>query len=199
MQLVELAIEKFLGNLLEVSMATYKTLGMMKDAGMGKDVNGYMSGGVGVPYLLAADRKQYLIEVSPHGRLTQGGFLLNTLGTPQKLFIFVMDGDGKIYSANKSKVQHHSSFLAGGPAAAAGHWRVEYGALQYVCNQSGHYQPPFDYTQQILVELKKRGVDVSGVEADWSGMNTKNMVKVTTKKNIAFNRIGPQGVIASRF
>lgn len=180
-------------------MAKYKTLGMMKNAGMQKDINGYMSGGIAVPYMLASDRKPYLVKVSPQGRLTQEGFLLNTLGDPQKLFIFVMDGDGNIYSAAKREVHHHSSFLAGGPVAAAGHWKVQYGALQYVCNQSGHYQPPFDYTIQVLTELKSRGVDVSGVETDWTGKNTKGLIKLTTERGVTFERIGPKGIIASRF
>jgi hypothetical protein len=34
--------------------------------------------------------------------------------------------------------------------AAAGHWRVEYGAIEYSGNNNGHYPPPYDYTKQIL-------------------------------------------------
>ncbi len=105
----------------------YKTLGMMKDAGMGKDVNDLMAGTAGVPYLLANQRGQYLVTVSPFHRLTQSGFLLNSADGPTGQYIFVMDGEGAIYSASKTVVHHHSPFLAGGPVAAAGWWAVEYG------------------------------------------------------------------------
>ena len=40
--------------------------------------------------------------------------------TTPRAFIFVMDGDGTIYSASKGEVVHHSSFISGRPAAAAG-------------------------------------------------------------------------------
>jgi hypothetical protein len=177
----------------------YKTLGMMKDAGMGKDVNDLMAGTAGVPYLLANQREPYLVTVSPFDRLTQGGFLLNTADGPTGQYIFVMDGDGAIYSASKTVVHHHSSFLAGGPVAAAGWWAVEYGALKSIRNDSGHYQPPLDYTKQVLKELERLGVDVSGVNQIWTGVESKKLAKASTARGITFNRIGPKGVIQSAF
>jgi hypothetical protein len=185
-------------------MSKYKTLGMMKDAGMGKDTNALMAGGSGVPYLLANQRSKYLVTVSVNNRLAQGQFLLNTASGPTGQFIFVMDGDGKIYSASKTEVTHHSSFLAGGAVAAAGWWRVEYGALLSIRNDSGHYQPPFDYTKQVLVELKKRGMDISGVEQNWTGSDSATATKQVNAlrkkgQNIGFNRIGPKGVVRGTF
>lgn len=174
-------------------MARYKTLGTLRNGGMQKDINDYQAG-VGTEYLLANQRGQYLVTVSPAKRLAQGGFLLNTAGGTNGTFIFVMDGEGAIYSANKAEVNHHSSFLAGGPVAAAGHWEVEYGALKWIGNESGHYQPPFDYTQQILTELNRLGVDTSGVEQDWTGLAAKAKAKVTIAMGVTFDRIGARGV-----
>jgi hypothetical protein len=180
-------------------MSKYKTLGMMKDAGMGKDVNDLMAGASGVPYLLANQRAPYLVTVSPHKRMIQEGFLMNTSRGFHGKFIFVMDGEGNIYSACKTLVKHHSSFLAGGPVAAAGWWEIEYGAIKSITNDSGHYQPPLDYTKQVLKELKSRGVDIGGVVQRWTGKESDAITKVTKKQNITFKRIGPKGVTNSFF
>lgn len=64
--------------------------------------------------------------------------MLNTAGGHQGYFIFVMDGDGNIYTADKRVVRYHSSFLAGGPVAAAGAWSAVCGAVTNVGNASGH-------------------------------------------------------------
>lgn len=178
---------------------SYKTLGMMKDGGMQKDINDLMSGGGGTPYMLARERAQYLVSVSQFGRMTQEGFLMNTAKGLGGHFIFVMDGEGQIYSASKSVVHHHSSFLAGGPVAAAGWWGVEYGALKYITNDSGHYQPPIDYTKQVLEELKKRGVDITGVEQRWTGFDSKRLAAAAEKRGVTFQRMGPKGVVTGRF
>ena len=180
----------------------YKTLGMMRNGGMQKDINDYYYGGAGTTYLLSKDRKPYLVTVNAQKRLVQGDpttFLINTKDGSGGQYIFVMDGDGNIYSASKKVVHHHSSFLAGGPVAAAGHWTIEYGALKAICNDSGHYQPPFDYTQQVLAELKKRGVDVSGVVATWTGASSAQLAVAYKARNIAPQRLGPKGVVASAF
>ena len=178
---------------------SYNTLGMMKDAGMGKDVNDLMAGVDGVPYLLSNQREIYRVTVSVHKRMVQGDFLLNTAGGSHGQFIFVMNGEGAIYSASKDVVNHHSAFLAGGAVAAAGWWSVEYGALKTISNDSGHYQPPMDYTKQVLVELKKLGLDISGVTQNWTGVDSKTLAMRAAACNITFNRIGTKGVIKSAF
>jgi hypothetical protein len=177
----------------------YKTLGMMKNAGMQKDVNDLVAGAAGTHYLLGAERGRYLVTVSAQHRLVQDGFLLNTSAGHTGMFIFVMDGEGAIYSADKSVVSHHSAFLAGGPVAAAGWWQVVYGALKWISNDSGHYQPPLDYTKQVLTELKRRGVDISGVQQEWTGADSQRLAQATKARNITFERIGPKGVLQSAF
>jgi hypothetical protein len=80
--------------------------------------------------------------------------------------IFVMDEQGNIYA---SKVHapgefHHSSFLAGEPVAAAGEIRVTNGALEFISDRSGHYQPPPIHLEQAIDVLKDKGVNVSGIK-----------------------------------
>jgi hypothetical protein len=177
----------------------YKTLGMLKNAGMGKDVNDNMSGLMSTPYLLAQQRQRYLVTVNHEGRLVQDGFLLNTSGDPTGYNMFVMDGDGAIYSGSKAELNHHSAFLAGGPVASAGVWRVSYGMLKAVSDQSGHYRPPRDYAEQVLTELKRRGVNVHGVIKEWGGSKSKDLAKVAKAADVTFERMGATGVSSSRF
>jgi hypothetical protein len=172
---------------------------MMKDGGMQKDINDLMAGGSGTQYLLSNQRGVYLVTTNPNHLLVQGGVLFDTNAAHNNSFIFVMDGEGNIYSADKSVVHHHSSFLAGGPVAAAGHWRVNNGIVQELCNTSGHYQPPIDYTKQILSELKRRHINVTGIAQNWTGSDSKKLAKAAKKRNITFKRMGPKGVIESRF
>jgi hypothetical protein len=110
-----------------------------------------------------------------------------------------MDGDGNIYSADKSVVNHHSAFLAGGPVASAGHWCVINGIVQTISNVSGHYQPPIDYCKQILAELKRRGISVSGITQNWTGRDSKTTKKAAKKLGVTFQRMGPKGVESSLF
>ncbi len=80
--------------------------------------------------------------------------------------IFVMDGQGNLYASARHEpgAFHHSSFLAGGPVAGAGEIVVENGKLILITDRSGHYQPPPQYLQQVLDQLKSQGVDVSSIQ-----------------------------------
>lgn len=179
-------------------MSRYKTLGMMKNGGMQKDINDYVAGS-GTQYLLSNQRGAYLVTTNPQNLLVHGGALMDTSAAHNASYIFVMDGDGAIYSAAKNVVSHHSSFLAGGPAASAGHWSVLNGVVQWISNTSGHYQPPIDYCKQILTELKRRGINVTGIQQNWTGHESKQLAKASKKRGISFERLGPKGVVASPF
>src|SRR5260370_16090277 len=119
----------------------YYTIGMLKDGGLGKDLSN--SGLVsnlkhneedpeqwsGLTYMTEEQRVRFLVEAKS-GLLYHKSDLNETLHTTKshltqqaisnKVYIFVMDGKGRIFSASKHDVEHHSSFLAGHPAAAAG-------------------------------------------------------------------------------
>ncbi|MCP3880489.1 MAG: hypothetical protein GY701_19180 [Sulfitobacter sp.] len=148
----------------------YKTLGMNWSGGLSKDYNNPLSDlpklnedneVTGLLYRTAKERDQFLVEVRDDGLLYQNGQPMNGDG-----YLFVMDGQGKIYSANKAKVVHHSSLLAGNPAAAAGMMTVKNGQLTYIRNYSGHYTPTREYTKQFVKELKSRGVDFKPIKGE---------------------------------
>src|SRR5690606_9581316 len=124
----------------------YNVLGMLKAGGFQKDLNDFQSG-VGTPYLLSRQREPYRVEVKA-GLLVQmqnGGLHpFDTTSSSNDTYIFVMSGDGEIYSGDKREVMHHSSFLAGREVAAAGSWIVRSGRLNLITNLSGHYQLPTD-------------------------------------------------------
>lgn len=180
-------------------MSRYKTLGMMYSGGFQKDLNDYMAGGVVTRYLLSADRANYLVTTNPQGLLVQNGAILDTNHVHNQNYLFVMDGEGAIYSASEAQVTHHSAFLAGGPVAAAGHWQVTNGVVDWISNYSGHYAPPIDYTKQILKELKRRGINVDGIAQNWTGHDSKTTKKIAKKRNITFQRLGPKGLVTTRF
>jgi len=84
----------------------------------------------------------------------------------EKPVMFSMAGDGTIYATNMHEpgVFHHSSFVAGGPLAAAGELYVEQGRLKAVTDKSGHYVPGRCLTWQFLTELQRIGIELKEVE-----------------------------------
>ncbi|WP_119726298.1 hypothetical protein [Thermomonospora amylolytica] len=58
-------------------------------------------------------------------------------------------------------VFHHSSFLAGGPVAAAGELRVVNGRLGLISDRSGHYQPPPEFRDRVVEMLRQAGVTIT--------------------------------------
>jgi hypothetical protein len=154
-------------------MAKYKVIGMLR-SGLEKEIGDSLFGGLPAPYLLQQQRAVHLVTVAT-GLLQQQGNLLDTGAAinPVGAYIYVMDGDGRIYAAPSTVVQHHSAFLAGNPVAAAGEITVAHGRLTDVDDRSGHYMPPIDYSKQFLKELKSRGVAVDGIQVNYHGTKKK--------------------------
>ena len=98
--------------------AKYTTYGMMV-SGLTKDLHNPLayagSEARSLQYRAAEHSRRYITTVED-GLLMQGGRPLDT----GRAFIFVMDGDGTLYSASKAEVTHHSSFISGRPAARRG-------------------------------------------------------------------------------
>jgi hypothetical protein len=139
------------------------------------DVQKYLDGNqlkapTQVEYLDKDARKQY--EITGSGILMQGDpatpFDTSSMfskGSGAGFGIYVMSPNGELYSnAHKVGLFHHSSFLEGLPTAAAGEWKVEGGTLKHITNKSGHYRPDKVHLVQVLLELKERGISLSGVE-----------------------------------
>ncbi|MFI6302501.1 toxin glutamine deamidase domain-containing protein [Amycolatopsis thailandensis] len=80
--------------------------------------------------------------------------------------IFAMDPHGNLYVSLTwiSGRLHHSSFLAGQPAAVAGHIEAVNGRLIKLTRESGHYQPEKEQLATGLDILAEQGVDVSRVD-----------------------------------
>ncbi len=83
--------------------------------------------------------------------------------------IFVMDAEGRIFSSKRHVVGqfHHSSLGQGRPVAGAGELQVRDGILVALTDHSSHYCPERRYTEQVLSELRERGVDVGRVVTEF--------------------------------
>ncbi|UGT59975.1 hypothetical protein [Nocardia asteroides] len=132
-------------------------------------------GGKHVRYLGAEERREF--ELSAHdGRLYNGIGLpydtaaARTLWTPQGgRAIFVMDEYGTVYSAPYHLLGefHHSSFLAGAPAAGAGEIAVREGEVLLISDQSSHYRPARRFTAQVVDSLRNQGLDTSSIRIEY--------------------------------
>ena len=77
-----------------------------------------------------------------------------------------MDTDGNIFVSMDHRVVelHHSSSLGGRDVATAGEIRVVKGEVQFVNRGSGHYQPGTEHLDQMMTELRERGIEVNEVD-----------------------------------
>ncbi|MGW1739799.1 hypothetical protein ACWCPQ_13425 [Nocardia sp. NPDC001965] len=82
--------------------------------------------------------------------------------------IYVVDEEGRMYAHKMSMTGkfHHSSLLAGRPAAGAGTMRVENGVLTYISDRSGHYRPTRPLTDQVIAQLRSLRVAMDRVSID---------------------------------
>ncbi len=78
----------------------------------------------------------------------------------------LMDRYGTIYAAKIIKAGrfHHTSLLAGEPAAFAGEFEVLDGVIQWVNNYSGHYLTPESQLPQFLGRLSTLGVSTGSIK-----------------------------------
>jgi hypothetical protein len=95
----------------------------------------------------------------------------------------VMDKAGRMYAGPSSEVVRHSSFLAGNPVAAAGLIQAENGKVTGLFNESGHYQVPQDYFNQLEKELGRNGVkvDPSAAKKDGARLTSSEITKKLKK------------------
>lgn len=167
--------------------AKYQTFGMMV-SGLTKDLHNPLaysgSEARSLQYRAAEHSERYITTVE-NGLLMQGGRPLDT----GRAFIFVMDGDGTLYSASKGEVTHHSSFIAGRPAAAAGSFVATAGKLKSYNGESGHYMPTAEMLAQFKAELESRGVSFEGVKLTSTPLTEAQQARGRATKN-AFHRLG---------
>jgi hypothetical protein len=98
---------------------------------------------------------------------TGGSKLMKSKGSQA---IFVMDEEGQIFISKTQKYGklHHSSLLAGRPAAMAGEIEIKDGKIISFNNQSGHYKPGPQQVENFQRRLKELGVDLDTIKhAPW--------------------------------
>src|SRR6267154_3673541 len=117
-------------------------------------------GNSAVRYLSATDRAPYALTFVGGTIQDANGNLFDTqaaatLHSASGRAIFVMDANGEFYASKYQMVGdfHHSSLLAGAPAAAAGELEVKNGVLKAISDKSGHYRPRRPYTDQAIDRL----------------------------------------------
>jgi hypothetical protein len=127
-----------------------------------------------VHYLSDAELPPYRISVRDGLLYRADGTLFDTADSHthwsgQGRAIFVMHGDGAIYSAKEHLVGrfHHSSLGQGQPVAGAGELEARDGVLTAITDHSSHYCPPRRYTEQVLSELARGGVDLTWVTREF--------------------------------
>ena len=125
-----------------------------------------------VKYVAAADRWHYELLVDGRGLLHKRTSAESTATTDATLldtggqgFIFVVDGDGKLYCSMgeqpAGQLFHHSSIMSGVAVTFAGAIEVMAGQLTCVDNGSGHYRPGKEHLLNALTAMRRRGVDLS--------------------------------------
>lgn len=134
-------------------------------------------GDLGVKYMNSAQRARCCVEID-NGKLhlrTYEGQSFKQLepittaaggvgfGGQAQGMIWVQGPSGRFYTSADFHVGrfHHSSFLAGREARAAGTWHIDRGRLVSINALSGHYKPPLDALQRAIADLIDAGVFIN--------------------------------------
>ena len=106
--------------------------------------------------------------------------------------IYVMDGEGRIYSdSHKVGLFHHSSFLSGADVAGAGEIKVVGGKVVAVTAKSGHYQGGVPEMVQFLLELQSRGQDMKAITVTGFEKKPELMESNTAEEFLIFKLFAP--------
>ncbi|MFE7718018.1 hypothetical protein ACFU44_03130 [Nocardia rhizosphaerihabitans] len=132
-------------------------------------------GGSQVAYLTPDERESYRLTIHDGLLYDARGQLLDTsnahtLWSPGGgRAIFVMDSNGDLYCSPHHVLGefHHSSFLAGEPAAGAGEIDVREGHVRLISDQSSHYRPARQFTEQVVDSLARQGVHVDDLRIEY--------------------------------
>lgn len=147
-------------------------------------------------YFTEEEREESELYVDRSGRLRQDGDKLDGKHG------FVMDpttGNAHAFQSRAEQVDserlktvHHSSPLAGGDVAAAGHITAEGGFVTEIDDASGHYKPSADLTYQAVKHLKETGVnlqrdtleDHKGRELDEDDVVDKDFERISAQQEL---------------
>ena len=120
--------------------------------------------GVLIHYMTDDEREQARVVIV-NGTLYASTGKPAPYGTEREILNYAMDAAGNFYVLNQAGRPdlRHSSFFDGRPVACAGDVEVRNGRIARINANSGHYNPSSRMFQNVLTELKSRGVDVSGL------------------------------------
>lgn len=135
----------------------------------------------GVFYLQSGARKSYRCSIAG-GLVYWRGKLLDTRemsvgANPEKgRAIWVMSLQDVFYTASHIVgTFHHSSFLAGGYARAAGEWVVTMGKVKAMDNQTGHYRSTSEHLAYAVQFLKQQQAFFPGAKIEAFGMSESSV------------------------
>ncbi|KAF8041111.1 hypothetical protein BT93_B3128 [Corymbia citriodora subsp. variegata] len=144
-----------------------------------------------IKYLGPMERKAYEVVIED-GKLfyKQSGKPIHTTGEPRDgKWIFVLSTSRVMYVGKKKKgLFQHSSFLAGGAAAAAGRLVVEHGVVKAVWPHSGHYQPTKENFEDFISFFQENDVDLTDVTL--SPLDEEDMM-LSRKRSSLYLRSNP--------
>lgn len=118
----------------------------------------------GVTYLQSWEAEKYMLALRGGKLYDRDGRPFSTGTDPYMRTMIVMDAQGYLYAARQQVFKlHHSSLIAGRPAAFAGEIEVVDGEITFLSPRSGHYQPGRALTTQMMRILKYNGVDTGKI------------------------------------
>ncbi|XP_057976117.1 IQ domain-containing protein IQM1-like [Malania oleifera] len=120
-----------------------------------------------IRYLGPKEREAYEVIVGQGGKLVyrQGGGAVHTVEEEGSKWMFVLGTSRNLYVGEKKKgLFHHSSFLAGGAATAAGRLVVLQGVLEAIWPYSGHYRPTEENFMEVISFLEDHHLDLTNVK-----------------------------------
>ncbi|MFB7878060.1 hypothetical protein ACFC06_22660 [Nocardia sp. NPDC056064] len=157
------------------STARYQTTPIQPSFRGEQEPGNKLWGGKHVRYLTEEERKNFRIIASNGLLYDAKGNLFDTssartLWTPTGgRAIFAMDQFGILYSAHYHILGefHHSSLLAGEPAAGAGEIAVMQGQVHLISDHSTHYRPTRRFTNQVVESLRRQGLQVADLQIEY--------------------------------
>jgi hypothetical protein len=120
--------------------------------------------GVLIHYMTDVERERSRVVIVNGALFTSTGEPVR-YGAERAILNYAMDAAGNFYILNQAGHPdlRHSSFFDGRAVACAGDVDVRDGRIVRINADSGHYSPSAMMFRNVLAELKKRGVDVSGL------------------------------------
>lgn len=142
-----------------------------------------------VKYLAGAERRQYEVLWKDGRFVNQQGKKIESEFDPESMSfdngLFVIDKNFRMFLLpfESRGEYHHSSLSRGEDVIFAGTAAFSNGVLRELSNSSGHYKPSAEHTRTVLLELKKRGIDLSQTKLrGQAARDLKNSFSVSPKE-----------------